>query len=51
MSTRSRIDFSRPIKFAADCSECPCCGEPWCDECKEHYSDCVCPGPHSEEEE
>ena len=45
------IDFKKPVKFASDCSECPDCGEPWCDDCEEHYSDCSCPGPHSEPEE
>lgn len=28
----------KPIKFAAECEECPDCGEPWCDECEEHYA-------------
>ena len=33
------------VKFAHDCSECECCGEPWCDECGCHYDECRCPGP------
>ena len=44
------VDYSRPIKFADECSECPDCGEPWCDDCQEHYAECACPGPHSEED-
>lgn len=40
-----------PIKDAAECSMCPCCGEPWCDECDMHYADCLHPGPHSEQAE
>lgn len=44
------IDFSLPVLFASDCSECPDCGEPWCDECKMHYSECRHPGPDSEKE-
>jgi hypothetical protein len=38
----------KPIKFASECEECPDCGEPWCDECEEHYAECDCPGPDSE---
>jgi hypothetical protein len=39
------------IKFAADCPPCPDCGEPWCEDCNQHYADCPCPGPmHAEEE-
>ena len=40
-----------PVKFAFECRECECCGEPFCDECDEHYADCKHPGPHSEEDE
>ena len=45
-----KIDWSKPVKFADECSECPDCGEPWCDDCDDHYADCACPGPHSEDE-
>lgn len=38
----------KPIKFASECEECPDCGEPWCDECEEHYAECDCPGPDSD---
>ena len=44
-------DFSLPVKYAADCEPCELCGEPWCEECGRHYSDCAHPGPHSEEED
>lgn len=38
------------MKLAADCIPCPNgCGEPWCPDCQEHYADCSCSGPHSEE--
>lgn len=40
-----------PLKLASECSECPDCGEPWCDECDCHYADCEHPGPHSEEDD
>lgn len=39
----------KPIKFASECEECPDCGEPWCDECEEHYAECDCPGPDSDD--
>lgn len=42
------IDFTKPVKNASECSECPDCGEPWCDSCQEHYADCSCPGPDSD---
>ena len=41
----------RPVKFAFECIPCPDCGEPWCEECEDHYADCECPGPHSEEDQ
>lgn len=41
----------RPVKFAFECIPCPDCGEPWCEECEDHYADCECIGPHSEEDE
>ena len=45
------IDFSLPIRYAADCEPCPCgCGELWCDLHQDHYYACPCPGPHSEED-
>ena len=40
-----------PVKFADECRPCSLCGEPWCDDCEQHYADCDHPGPHSEEEE
>lgn len=38
------------VKYASDCSTCECCGEPFCDECGEHYADCECPGPDQDDE-
>jgi hypothetical protein len=32
-------------KFAIDCIECPDCGEPYCEDCEDHYADCGCIGP------
>jgi site-specific DNA-cytosine methylase len=37
------------IVFASDCEECECCGEPICPRCNDHYADCPCPGPNSED--
>ena len=37
------------VKFAWDCRPCKSCGEPFCDECGDHYADCKHPGPHSDE--
>lgn len=42
------IDWTLPVKTAADMAECPCCGEPYCPECEAHYAECRHPGPHSE---
>lgn len=39
------------MKYASDCVPCDMCGEPWCEECVQHYADCACPGPHSEDED
>lgn len=39
----------KQVKCAADCSVCPDCGEPYCDECDAHYADCNCIGPTVEE--
>lgn len=39
------------VKFAADCPPCECCGEPWCEDCEDHYADCACKGPNSEEDD
>ena len=36
------------VVWAGDLDACECCGEPWCDDCSEHYADCACPGPTSE---
>lgn len=47
----AEIDFSRPVVFASDCEPCPDCGEPICPKCKDHYAECACPGPHSEEKD
>lgn len=44
-------DWALPVLWAADCPPCPDCGEPWCDECQDHYADCHHPGPMSEPEE
>ena len=38
------------VRFAADCPPCEECGEPWCPECKKHYADCKCVGPHNAED-
>jgi hypothetical protein len=35
----------KKVVFAADCVECPDCGEPFCQVCESHYADCDCPGP------
>jgi hypothetical protein len=39
------------IVYAAECDPCPDCGEPVCPVCQDHYADCPCPGPHSEDED
>lgn len=39
-----------PIVFASDCYICEMCEEPICPNCKIHYSECNCPGPHSEDD-
>lgn len=39
-----------PVVFASECGECEMCGEPVCSYCNTHYSECSCPGPHSEDE-
>ena len=33
------------VRCAYDCEPCEICGEPWCEECKEHYVECDCDGP------
>ena len=43
------IDFARKVVYASDCTKCEDCGELVCWQCGDHYSDCPCPGPHSEE--
>lgn len=43
-----QVDWRLPTKTAAECTACSMCGEPFCDECGEHYADCPHPGPHSE---
>lgn len=35
---------------AADCEECPGCGELVCPVCEYHYAQCGCPGPHQHDE-
>ncbi len=37
--------IARRIQLAGDCTPCGQCGEPWCDDCGDHYADCRCPGP------
>ena len=37
--------------MAADCSPCLLCSEPWCNECDEHYAECLCIGPSQDEAE
>lgn len=39
----------RAIKYADECRPCELCLEPYCDDCEDHYADCQCPGPHSED--
>jgi len=52
MTKEEAISVRRKTKLAADCIPCPDgCGEPWCSDCQMHYSDCDCPGPHSEEDD
>lgn len=34
-----------PVTFAADCPECECCGEPYCEKHARHFSECECIGP------
>lgn len=36
------------VKYAHECRPCVMCGEPWCDDCDDHYADCECLGPNSE---
>lgn len=35
------------IVFTSDCQPCELCGEPICPRCNEHYAECPCPGPNS----
>jgi hypothetical protein len=39
-----------PIVRANDLAECECecCDDRWCDRCHTHYTECECPGPHSD---
>ena len=37
------------VVYAHELPECPCCGEPFCTTHDEHYSDCICIGPHEED--
>ncbi len=39
-----------PVVFADECFACEMCGEPVCPYCRIHYSECSCPGPHSEDD-
>ncbi len=39
------MDSWTKVVFADDCIPCPDCGEPWCEGCSEHYSECRCLGP------
>lgn len=36
------------VRFANEMPRCNFCGEPWCREHIEHYSDCDCVGPMTE---
>ena len=36
-------------KFATDCVPCELCGEPFCEDCNDHYADCSCIGPTQDE--
>jgi DNA (cytosine-5)-methyltransferase 1 len=47
---RLLIVARRAVRFAHELPECDCCGEPWCDECGEHYFECSHPGPHNWDE-
>lgn len=42
---------TRHIVFAADCEPCEMCGELICPVCNEHYAQCPCLGPHSEDDD
>ena len=46
-----KTEEERRIVYAFECDECELCGEPVCPVCLDHYGECPCPGPHSEEEE
>jgi hypothetical protein len=37
------------VMCAMDMVECECCGEPFCPECNDHYTDCNCIGPTQDE--
>jgi len=43
----ARREWTRVV-FAFECTECEMCGEPVCPHCHVHYSECACPGPHSD---
>ncbi len=43
------LSLTPHIVYAADCQSCLCCGEPYCVEHDEHYADCDCIGPDSDE--
>lgn len=32
--------------YLRNVSRCGGCGERWCMEHREHWADCICPGPH-----
>ncbi len=38
------------VKFADECTQCEYCGEPWCEDCNDHYAECSCIGPTQGEE-
>jgi len=38
------------VVIAAECAECKCCGEPFCNVCDQHYAECACPGPMQDDE-
>ena len=39
-----------PVTHASDLQPCQLCGDPWCRKHKKHFSDCLCIGPHQDDE-
>lgn len=44
------LDGWKPVSFAGDMIECDECDELFCPEHNQHYSECKCYGPHSDDE-